>query len=216
MTLQIPPGLTVLTESPEDAEGLAAIGGSLSIETLLFAYHSGMFPWLKSQGHMLWFSPDPRLVLFPDDLKIADSLKRIIKSKKFTVTWDKDFPSVINNCKDILRGGEQGTWITQQFRDAYIAFHEAGHAHSVEVWEDDELVGGLYGVVVGKCFCGESMFSQVSNASKVAFVWLAEKLKADGFAMIDCQLPTDHLKGFGAIEIPKDNFLQLLSANKTP
>ena len=210
MTSHVPEGLIVLSDVPEEAEGLAAIGGDLSIETLLFAYRSGMFPWFKSEGHMLWFSPDPRLVLFPDDLKVADSLRRVIKSDKFTVTWDKDFPAVITQCKDIPRDKEQGTWITKEFIDAYIALHEAGHAHSVEVWQDSILVGGLYGVIVDKCFCGESMFSKVSDASKVAFVWLAQKLTTEGFTMIDCQLPTDHLKGFGAVEVPKQNFLQHL------
>ena len=192
-------------------EGLLAFGGDLSIERLLLAYRSGIFPWYSDGQPILWFSPDPRFVLFPEKLKVATSLKRIIKSNTFTVTYDQAFGAVIENCRGVERPNQPGTWITEDMLNAYCALHEAGHAHSVEVWQDSELVGGLYGVVVGGCFCGESMFAHVSNASKVGFVWLVQKLKADGFEMIDCQVPTEHLASFGAEAIAREQFLAMLN-----
>ena len=197
-------------------EGLLAFGGDLSVERLVLAYRSGIFPWYNEGEPILWFSPDPRLVLFPDDFKVSNSLSRVIASGRFAVTWDEAFQLVLSHCKDIERPGQEGTWITDEMKEAYTALHKAGHAHSVEVWHDKELVGGLYGVTVGKCFCGESMFARVSNASKVGFVWLVEKLKADGCEMIDCQIATDHLKRFGAVEIARECFLRILGASNIP
>jgi leucyl/phenylalanyl-tRNA--protein transferase len=193
-----------------EPDGLLAVGGDLTTDRLLLAYQSGIFPWYSDDQPILWFSPDPRFVLFPEDLKVANSLRRIIKAETFTVTYDTAFDAVIENCRSIERVDQPGTWITEDMAAAYCDLHKAGHAHSVEVWQNKELVGGLYGVTVGKCFCGESMFAQASNASKVGFVWLVDKLKTDGFNMIDCQMPTDHLAGFGAKPIPRNEFLAKL------
>lgn len=198
-----------------EPQGLLAVGGDLTVDRLMLAYHSGIFPWYTDGQPILWFSPDPRLVLFPGELKVTDSLRRVIKSGRFTVTRDSAFGLVVRNCRQIDRPGQDGTWITDEMEEAYVALHEAGHAHSVEVWHEGELAGGLYGVIVGTCFCGESMFTRVSNAGKVGFVWLVEKLAADGFKMIDCQVPTELLERFGAIEIPRRRFLRLLDAEPT-
>ncbi|NQT94765.1 MAG: leucyl/phenylalanyl-tRNA--protein transferase [Lentisphaerae bacterium] len=198
------------------SEGLLAFGGDLSVERLVLAYRSGIFPWYNDDQPILWFSPDPRLVLFPRDLRVTNSLRRVMMSGRFRVTWDTAFPLVVRNCREIDRPGQPGTWITGDMEAAYVALHEAGHAHSVEVWQDEDLVGGLYGVTVDRCFCGESMFARVSNVSKIAFVLLVKKLAEDGFNMIDCQLPTDHLKRFGAIEISRARFLSILSGEEEP
>ena len=199
-----------------DPDGLLAFGGDLSVDRLLLAYFSGIFPWYSDESPILWFSPDPRFVLFPDNLRVSKSLRRVIKSEQFTVTMDEAFPLVVKNCREINRPSGPGTWIADDMKQAYIALHEAGHAHSVEVWQGDNLVGGLYGVIVGKCFCGESMFMRVSNASKVGFVWLVEKLKAEGFNMIDCQMTTEYLRSFGAIEIPRERFIGILDSGVAP
>jgi leucyl/phenylalanyl-tRNA---protein transferase len=191
-------------------EGILAIGGDLCVERLQLAYRSGIFPWYSEDDPIIWWSPDPRFVLFPDELKVSESLARIIKSGRFTVTFDRDFRSVIGNCRKARRKGQPGTWITPEMLEAYCALHKAGLAHSVEVWKGDELAGGLYGVVAGKCFCGESMFTKVSNASKVALVRLVERLKRQGFIMIDCQVHTDHLASMGAREIPRQEFIKRL------
>jgi leucyl/phenylalanyl-tRNA---protein transferase len=193
-----------------DASGILAVGGDLSIERLLLAYRSGIFPWYSEGEPLIWWSPDPRFVLFPDELKVSTSLKRIVKSCKFRVTFDQDFKTVIANCGHIERRDQDGTWITPGMIEAYCALHKAGHAHSVEVWLGDELAGGLYGVAVEKCFCGESMFTRVSNASKVGLVALVEKLKKQGCLMIDSQVHTDHLEKMGAREIPRKEYLRRL------
>ena len=197
---------------PEKADpvGILAVGGDLSIERLLLAYRSGIFPWYSEGEPLIWWSPDPRFVLFPDELKVSTSLKRIIKSGKFRITFDHDFRAVIANCSCVSRRDQDGTWIMPEMIEAYCALHKAGHAHSVEVWLGDELVGGLYGVGVGRCFCGESMFTKVSNASKVALAALVEKLKTQGCLMIDSQVHTDHLERMGAREISRKEYLRRL------
>jgi leucyl/phenylalanyl-tRNA---protein transferase len=191
-------------------EGILALGGDLSVERLFLAYRSGIFPWYSEDEPIVWWSPDPRFVLFPDEIKVSSSLKKIIRSGRFKVTFDKDFKAVVGNCRKAKRPGQGGTWITPEMLHAYCALHEAGHAHSVEVWKDRELAGGLYGVAVGACFCGESMFTRVSNASKVALVSLVEHLREKGCTMIDCQVYTNHLSTMGARNIPRPEFLRLL------
>ncbi len=197
---------------PELAEddGLLAAGGDLSKERLLLAYSLGIFPWYSDGSPILWWSPEPRLVLIPEELKVSRSLRQIIKKAIFTVTMDTAFDEVIRNCAEINRPGQQGTWITEEMIEAYIRLHSAGYAHSVESWQDGELVGGLYGIALGKAFFGESMFAKKSNASKVAFVILVERLSKSGFSFIDCQVTTEHLKNLGAKEISRKNFLQML------
>ena len=191
-------------------EGILAIGGDLSVERLLLAYRSGIFPWFNEGEPIVWYSPDPRMVLFPEKLKVSKSMKQLIKSDKFTVTFNKDFEGVIANSKDIYREGQGGTWITKEMQQAYINFHKEGYAKSVEVWQDDELVGGLYGIDLGSVFCGESMFSKVSNTSKLAFIMLVESLKKQNYKLVDCQVYTDHLASLGAEEIPRLEFLKYL------
>ena len=191
-------------------EGILAIGGDLSVERLLLAYRSGIFPWFNEGEPIVWYSPDPRMVLFPEKLKVSKSMKQLIKSDKFTVTFNKDFEGVIANSKDIYREGQGGTWITKEMQQAYINFHKEGYAKSVEVWQDDELVGGLYGIDLGSVFCGESMFSKVSNTSKLAFIMLVESLKRQQYKLVDCQVYTDHLASLGAEEIPRSEFLKYL------
>ena len=210
MTIELSEDLWFPSVDMADSDGLLAFGGDLSVDRLMLAYCLGIFPWYSDDCPILWFSPDPRLILMPDSLKISKSLNRTIKSERFSITINKDFPKVIKNCRETKRSGDPGTWITDDMMQAYINLHEAGHAYSVEVWQDGDLVGGLYGVVVGKCFCGESMFAHVSNASKVGFVCFVMKLRNAGFNMIDCQLPTDHLKSFGAIEVSRESFLEML------
>jgi len=192
-------------------EGLLAVGGDLSPERLLKAYRSGIFPWFSEDEPILWWSPDPRLVLFPKEFKIARSLKKVIKRSQFHITMDQDFRGVITECAQIRMEKEEGTWIVADMIEAYCRMHQAGYAHSVEAWEGDVLAGGLYGVSLGRCFFGESMFTRVSNASKVAFVRLVGFLKSHAFQMIDCQVTTKHLLSLGAREIPRDWFLKLLA-----
>jgi leucyl/phenylalanyl-tRNA--protein transferase len=194
-----------------EKNGILAVGGDLNVKRLLLAYSSGIFPWYSDEEPIVWWSPNPRFVLFPEKLKVAKSLQRIIKSGKFRVTFDRDFKTVIENCRTVKRPYQSGTWITDDMVKAYIALHEAGYAHSVEVWLKEELAGGLYGVSLGKCFFGESMFTHISNASKVGFVILTQHLKAQNFTLIDCQVYTDHLFRFGAEEIPRNEFLYLLN-----
>ncbi|MBN2467816.1 MAG: leucyl/phenylalanyl-tRNA--protein transferase [Deltaproteobacteria bacterium] len=197
---------------PEEAEpdGLLAIGGDLSVERLLLAYRLGIFPWYAENSPILWWSPDPRLILVPQNLKIPVSLRKALKRVGFTLTVDKQFESVIWGCAKVERKGGNGTWIVSDMIEAYCRLHEAGLAHSVETWLEGTLVGGLYGVSLGKCFFGESMFHIVPNASKAALVYLAELLQTWGFGMIDCQMTTEHLLRFGAHEIPRRQFLEHL------
>ena len=188
-----------------------AAGGDLSPERLLFAYSLGIFPWYSEDEPILWWSPDPRMVLFPDNLKISRSLKKVLKNKGFTVKFDTNFEEVIKSCAYVPRPGQDGTWLNADMIDAYIELHKLGYAHSVETYLDGKLVGGLYGIALGGTFFGESMFHKVSDASKVAFVHLVRKLKELDFDMIDCQQSTPHMARFGAVEIPRKEFLEKLS-----
>jgi leucyl/phenylalanyl-tRNA--protein transferase len=193
-----------------DKNGLLAIGGDLSAERLLLAYKSGIFPWYNPGEPIVWYSPDPRMVLFPKNLKISKSMKQIIRKNQFRATFNQNFSEVISNCKNSYREGQGGTWITDEMEQAYIKLHQLGVAKSVEVWEGNELVGGLYGIDLGHVFCGESMFSKVSNASKFAFVYLVQKLEKEHYTLIDCQVYNAHLASLGADEISRETFLTYL------
>ncbi|MBN1672478.1 MAG: leucyl/phenylalanyl-tRNA--protein transferase [Kiritimatiellae bacterium] len=188
-----------------------AVGGDLSVERLLLAYESGIFPWFSEGDPILWWAPDPRFVLFPDKLKVSKSMQRVVKSGRFRITYDRAFRSVIAKCRIAKRKGQGGTWITAGMREAYCRLHEAGYAHSVEAWSGDALAGGLYGVSLGRCFFGESMFADVSNASKAALVDLVAMLDRRDFALIDCQVHSPHLAGLGAEYIPRARFSGLLA-----
>ncbi len=194
-----------------DPEGLLAVGGDLSPERLLLAYSMGIFPWYSDDQPILWWSPDPRLVVAPADVHISKSLKRTIKSDKFRVAFDTRFEDVINHCSEMKRADQAGTWITEEMIEAYCLLHLKGFAHSVETFFDGQLVGGLYGVSLGRAFFGESMFSTESDASKIALAVLAEKLAGWNFDFIDCQVTTDHLVRMGAGEISRDSFLERLN-----
>jgi len=191
-------------------EGLVAFGGDLDPNRILSAYKKGIFPWYSKGDPILWWSPDPRLVLYPDDLKISRSLKKILKKSIFEVRVDTNFKEVILNCKNIKRKDQEGTWILPEIVDAFNRLHQMGFAHSIEVYQDNKLVGGLYGLSLGAAFFGESMFSKVGNASKVALVKLVQISKEFNFDFIDCQIPTLHLKKMGAMEIGRDRFLDEL------
>jgi leucyl/phenylalanyl-tRNA--protein transferase len=191
-------------------EGLLAVGGDLSRSRLLLAYSLGIFPWYSDGEPILWWSPDPRLVLYPDELKITRSLNKVIKKGAFTLTIDRAFDRVINECARVPREKQRGTWIVAEMVEAYCRLHAYGFAHSVEAWADNRLAGGLYGVSLGRCFFGESMFTHVSNASKVAFVALVQYLQSLNFTLIDCQISTDHLIRFGAREISRTRYLREL------
>ncbi len=195
-------------------DGLLAIGGDLSTERLLTAYKAGVFPWFNEGEQILWWSPNPRFVLFPNELTVSKSLKKEIRKKNFKITYNTAFEQVIDYCANIKRKDQQGTWITAAMREAYINLHKQGHAISVEAWRGDQLVGGLYGMSIGKMYFGESMFSLMSNASKVAFVQLVKKLKEERFRLIDCQVYTEHLESFGARMIPREKFLNQLMINE--
>lgn len=192
-------------------EGMIAMGGDLSSDRLMLAYRSGIFPWYNEGEPIIWYSPDPRMVLFPKQLQISRSMQRILKKETFTVTYNQHFEEVITNCKTIDREGQSGTWITDDMLKAYIKLHKIGVAKSVEVWKDKELVGGIYGIDLGTVFCGESMFSKVSNASKVAFISLVQQLEKDNYKLLDCQVYNDHLASLGAEEISREAFLEYLS-----
>jgi leucyl/phenylalanyl-tRNA---protein transferase len=191
-------------------DGLLAIGGDLSPERLLKGYRKGIFPWFDGEIP-LWWSPDPRFVLFPDELKVSKSMKVLLKRNAFNFTINSAFNKVIRACKEKERAGQDGTWITDEVEYAYNQLHKMGYAGSAEVWLDGELVGGLYGVRIGYMFFGESMFSHVSNASKFAFVKYVEQLKAEGVRLIDCQVYTEHLESLGARMIPRNTFLEYLN-----
>ena len=196
--------------SPDLAErdGLLCVGGDLSEERLLLAYSMGIFPWYSEDSPVLWWSPDPRLVLFLQDLKVSRSLRQLLKKDHYEVTMDTAFPDVIKNCASVRRNEGEGTWITAEMEEAYIQLHRSGFVHSIESRHNGELAGGLYGVALGGVFFGESMFSKRSNASKVAFVTLVQQLIKWNFTLIDCQVATSHLKSFGAQEIPRSEFMQ--------
>ncbi|GLB48439.1 leucyl/phenylalanyl-tRNA--protein transferase [Neptunitalea lumnitzerae] len=197
---------------PEEAsvEGIVAVGGDLSVKRLLLAYEQGIFPWFDEEQPILWWSPDPRMVLFPQDLKISKSMRKLLRDEAFKVTYNKNFNEVITHCATAYREGQYGTWITEDMIAAYNKLHAIGKAVSVEVWKDEELVGGLYGIDLGNVFCGESMFAKQSNASKYGFIKLVQKLASENYKMIDCQVYTDHLASLGAVEIPRTQFLSLL------
>lgn len=194
------------------AEGLLAYGGDLSPRRLLEAYSRGIFPWYEEGQPVLWWSPDPRMVLFPENLKVSKSMNRLLKKKAFEVSFNKAFSEVIENCAEIERPGQNGTWITAEMKQAYFLLHKQGVATSVEVWKGNVLVGGLYGVYMKekKIFCGESMFSRESNASKYALIHLVQKLQREGLKLLDCQIYTPHLESLGAGEIPREVFLKYL------
>jgi leucyl/phenylalanyl-tRNA--protein transferase len=203
---------TIVFPPVEESEpdGLLAIGGDLSVERLLTAYKQGIFPWYEGD-YPLWWCPDPRFVLFPEKLKISKSMEALFKKEAFKFTINQAFNEVIRNCKSISRKGQNGTWITNEVELAYNQLHDLGYAHSAEVWSDGELVGGLYGIRMGKVFFGESMFSKTSNASKYAFISYVEQLKKQGVLLIDCQVHTAHLESLGAEMIPRKTFTNLLS-----
>ncbi len=194
-------------------DGLLAIGGDLSPPRLLLAYNAGIFPWYEDDQPILWWSPNPRMVLYPEKFKVSKSLRKTIKNEKFKITFNKNFAEVIKKCASVPRRGQAGTWITQDMQEAYTVLHKLGHAVSVEVWENDQLVGGLYGIDLPKqkVFCGESMFSLVSDASKVAFYQLAVYAKTNNYKLIDCQVYNEHLARLGAEEIERDAFLKQLN-----
>ncbi|WP_291097063.1 MULTISPECIES: leucyl/phenylalanyl-tRNA--protein transferase [unclassified Flavobacterium] len=198
--------------SRANSEGILAVGGDLSPERLLLAYKSGIFPWFEEDDPILWWSPNPRMVLFLDELVVSKSMRNIINRNIFKVTFNQNFREVISNCRKIKREGQNGTWITNDMIEAYCKLHESGIAKSVEVWQNDELVGGLYGIDLGHIFCGESMFSKVSNASKVAFIALANQLKAANYKLLDCQVYNEHLESLGCREIDREEFMKILKS----
>jgi leucyl/phenylalanyl-tRNA---protein transferase len=192
-----------------EEDGLLAFGGDLTEERLILAYRKGIFPWFEDELP-LWYSPDPRFVLFPNELQISNSMNQVIRQKKFSFTNNKAFKAVIHNCSEIKRSGQRGTWITDEMKAAYLNLHHLGYAHSAEAWQNGELVGGLYGVRIGKVFCGESMFSKQNNASKYAFIEYIQLLATEGVKLIDCQVYTRHLASMGAKMIPRASYLEYL------
>ncbi|MFZ9388474.1 MAG: leucyl/phenylalanyl-tRNA--protein transferase [Chitinophagaceae bacterium] len=197
-----------------DADGILALGGDLSTERLLLAYRSGIFPWYDGET-IIWWAPDPRFVLFPEELKISRSFRSFLQkndpgSGGFEWTVNRAFPEVIKACREIKRPGQSGTWITPEVEKAYVRLHELGYAHSAETWQDGRLIGGLYGIRMGNVFFGESMFSRQSQASRFAFVNYVSELQKEGVQLIDCQVYTDYLKSFGARMISRDRFSRLL------
>ena len=199
-----------------EPDGLLAVGGDLSVERLTAAYQQGIFPWYSEGQPILWWSPDPRMVLEPKDIKVSRSLSKTIRKQEFKITFDQSFREVITACSEsrLEKGRIQDeTWILDEMIEAYVQLHEQGYAHSVECWQNGKLVGGLYGLAIGKVFFGESMFSRVSDASKIAFVSLAKQLEKWGFKLIDCQVYTSHLESLGASMISRQQFISLLKEN---
>ena len=193
-------------------DGILAIGGDLSPERLQLSYKSGIFPWFEDGEPIMWWSPNPRMVLFLDELIVSKSMRNILNRNVFKVTFNQNFRDVISNCQNIERDGQNGTWITNDMIEAYCKMHELGIAKSVEVWQDEVLVGGLYGIDLGHIFCGESMFSKVSNASKVAFIALVNQLKATDYKLLDCQVYNPHLESLGCREIDRTAFMEILKS----
>ena len=200
-----------------NSDDILAIGGDLSPERLILAYKNGIFPWYNQGEPIIWYSPNRRMVLFPKDLKISKSMQQVLRKKEFSVTFNQNFSEVIANCKSIDRKGQNGTWITIEMQEAYRKLNQLGIAKSVEVWKGNQLVGGLYGIDlssiqtgVNSIFCGESMFSKVSNASKIAFIYLIKKLEKENYSLIDCQVYNNHLASLGAKEIPRNEFIKML------
>ena len=203
--------------NPREAsdEGLLAYGGDLCSSRLLTAYRKGIFPWYSPGDPILWWSPDPRLLLYPEKFYLRKSFRRVLRSGKFRVTFDHAFPNVIRHCASVPREGQESTWIVEEIQEAFIRLHKEGFAHSVEVYYEDELVGGLYGIAMGKAFFGESMFSLRADASKVAFKALSDVLGLRGYDFVDCQMQTDHMIGLGAEVVPRDTFLDALKVALT-
>ncbi len=197
-----------------NAYGLLAAGGDLSQERLLLAYHFGIFPWYSEGQGILWWSPDPRCVLLPSALRVSKSMRSWMRKNPLRVTADHAFGQVIRHCQGVARKGQEGTWITPEMLQAYQHLHDQGYAHSVEVWEGDQLIGGLYGIRLGKVFFGESMFSHVTNASKLALISLVQQLRERNFTLIDCQQDTPHLRSMGAQLMPRHHFLAELRKNR--
>ena len=191
-------------------EVIVAIGGDLDPNKILKAYKNGIFPWFENDDHLVWWSPDQRMVLFPEKLKISKSTKKLLKENFFKVTFNQSFDEVVDSCAKVKRFGQNGTWITNGLKKAYSKLHNMGHAYYVEVWKDYELVGGLYGIDLGDVFCGESMFTKANNASKIGFVHLVKELTKNKYKLIDCQVPSAHLKSLGAEEISRKEFLKYL------
>ena len=198
--------------SNANLDGILAIGGDLSPERLLLAYKSGVFPWFEAGEPIIWWSPNPRMVLFLDELVVSKSMRNILNRNIFKVTFNQNFRDVISNCQQVKRDGQNGTWITNDMIEAYCKLNEMGIAKSVEVWQNDELVGGLYGIDLGHVFCGESMFSKVSNASKVAFIALVNQLKKGNYKILDCQVYNGHLESLGCREIDRTDFMEILKS----
>jgi len=204
-----------LFADPNECEGdIIAVGGNLSPGILLSAYEQGIFPWYNPGDPVLWQSPDPRFVIFPEKLHVSSSMRKILRTREFDITFDKDFLGVITGCAQTERSGQSGTWVSDDIIKAYTELHRLGFAHSAEAWLDGKLAGGCYGVLMGKAFFGESMFAKKSNASKAAFLSLAEKLFEEGLLFIDCQVPTNHLASLGGEEMSRENFLKLLKECK--
>lgn len=197
-------------------DGLLAFGGDLSVDRLLLAYRNGIFPWYEENSPILWWCPDPRMVLFPEKLKISKSMRKVMVENRFRMTKNTCFEEVIAQCSKIKREGQRGTWITEEMKKAYVKLHKLGYAKSYEVWEGNELVGGLYGVDLGHIFCGESMFSLKSNASKFGLIKLNDELIKKNYKLIDCQVYTKHLASLGAQEISREDFLQKLTGPSRP
>lgn len=193
-------------------EGILAVGGDLSIERLLLAYKSGIFPWYEPHEPILWWSPSERMVVYPATFKVSKSMRNILNRGIFTITFNQNFKEVISNCMQITRRGQVGTWISDDIIESYVKLHQLGIAKSIEVWQNGVLVGGLYGIDLGHVFCGESMFSKVSNASKVAFITLVNHLKENKYTLLDCQVHNEHLESLGAFEISRESFIKILTA----
>lgn len=193
------------------SSGIIAIGGDLSVERLLLAYQNGIFPWYDDSEPITWWCPEYRMVVIPKEFKPSKSMRNVLNREIFDITFNKNFEEVIKNCQTIKRNGQNGTWINDEIIKAYTELHKLGYAKSVEVWQNGQLVGGLYGVDLGnKIFCGESMFSKVSNASKVAFTWLNNYLKEEDYLLLDCQIYNEHLESLGAFEIEREVFMEIL------
>ncbi len=208
---RIPEELVFPHPSLAEATGLLGVGGDLRPERLLLGYANGIFPWYSEDQPILWFSPDPRFVLYPEKLHIGRSLEKVLRQRPYRLTLDSAFEQVINNCSTAPRRGQDGTWITSDMVQAYIQLHELGHAHSIEVWDEDLLVGGLYGVSIGRLFAGESMFTRANNASKIALVALVQQLQRWNFALIDSQVHTETLERMGALGIPREDYLNTIA-----
>ena len=192
------------------AEGILAFGGDLRPERLMLAYRSGIFPWYNEGEPIIWYSPEERMVLFPKELRISKSMGQVMRNNAFRITSNSAFEQVIDQCQNSPREDQLGTWITNDMRQAYLKLHQLGFAKSIEVWRDEELVGGLYGIDLGHVFCGESMFSKESNTSKLAFIHLVQQLEKEKYKLVDCQVYTEHLESLGAREIGREAFMELL------